>query len=421
MLGTDRRVVVLALARMADAMGNSFLIVVLPLYIESGFVSGSTFGLTISVVTGLVLSMFGLLNSLLQPFTGRLSDRTGRRKVYVVAGLVVLTASNFAFSLAGDYLSLLVIRMVQGIGVAFTVTATIALVNELSTAEDRGGNLGVFNTFRLVGFGAGPLVAGALVEGGPYVLGGLALNGFETAFYVAAAAALLSTLLVQALVADPERTTAAAGEDLSFDVRGEGQALDPVFTLGLATLFMATGVALFSTIQPEINARLDQSAAEFGIQFSAFVGGLVITQVPVGRASDRYGRKPFIVAGLLLLVPIVAVQGFVTTTLQMTALRFLQGIAAAMVFATSLALAGDLAKEGQSGTTLSVLTMAFGLGTAFGPLSSGVLIRYGFAAPFLFGAALAALGVVLVASQVEETVTDPEADLTGAAPAGGED
>ncbi|MFB6352611.1 MAG: MFS transporter, partial [Halobacteriales archaeon] len=65
--GTDRRVVALAVARMADAVGNSFLIVVLPLYIASGAVAGGAFGLTEALITGLVLSMFGLFNSLLQP------------------------------------------------------------------------------------------------------------------------------------------------------------------------------------------------------------------------------------------------------------------------------------------------------------------------------------------------------------------
>ena len=48
-----------------------------------------------------------------------------------------------------------------------------------------------------------------------------------------------------------------------------------------------------------------------------------------------------------------------------------QGIAGAMVFAPALALAGDIAAVGESGTQLSALTMAFGLGTAIARLSSG--------------------------------------------------
>jgi len=86
--------------------------------------------------------------------------------------------------------------------------------------------------------------------------------------------------------------------------------------------------------------------------------------------------------------------------------RFLQGVAGAMVFAPALALAGDIASEGQSGSTLSVLTMAFGFGVAVGPLLSGILVSWGFVVPFAFGALLAAFGVVLVLTQVEE-VTPP--------------
>ena len=42
----NRTVVVLGIARMADSLGNSFLIVVLPLYIASSQVTGNTFGLS---------------------------------------------------------------------------------------------------------------------------------------------------------------------------------------------------------------------------------------------------------------------------------------------------------------------------------------------------------------------------------------
>ena len=43
---------------------------------------------------------------------------------------------------------------------AFTIVGSVALVSELSPAGGRGRNMGVYNSFRLFGFGAGPLAAG---------------------------------------------------------------------------------------------------------------------------------------------------------------------------------------------------------------------------------------------------------------------
>ncbi|WP_226005425.1 MFS transporter [Natrinema salinisoli] len=403
----DRRVLALAGARMADGIGNSFLIIVIPLYVTSGVVSGTAFGLGESMIIGLILSLFGFLNSSVQPFTGRLSDRMGKRKPFILIGLAGLAATNVAYVFAETYVSLLVIRGLQGVSVAFIIPASIALVNELATTGDRGGNMGVYNTFRLIGFGAGPVVAGAVVSRGPYPLpSGITVSGFDAAFSIATITAAISYGMVTVLVSDPESTVANAGADLSIPIRDRAgpNALDPVFTLGLASLFMATAIALFATIQPQVNARLEQGATWFGLQFAAFIIAQVALQTPIGRACDRYGRRPFIVTGMALLIPTTLVQGFVLSSELMFLARLCQGIAAAMVFAPSLALAGDLAGAGESGSKLSVLTMAFGYGIALGPLSSGLLVSYGFRVPFVFGTTLAALGTILVYTQIEETL-----------------
>jgi len=176
LFGTDQRVVILGIARMADAMGNSFLVVVLPLYIASGSVSGNLLGLSDSVVTGIVIGLFGIVSSICQPFTGRFSDKLGKRRLFVIAGLFLFMVANFMYSLAHTYLILVIIRAVQGVAAALTITATIALVSELSEKGSRGGNMGVYNSFRLIGFGVGPLASGALVEAGPYTLPLIATN-----------------------------------------------------------------------------------------------------------------------------------------------------------------------------------------------------------------------------------------------------
>ena len=407
---TDRRVFALSFARMADSIGNSFLIVVLPLYVASGQVTGGTFGLSTALVTGIILSAFGFFMSLLQPFVGNLSDRTGRRTAFVVTGLVVLGAANFSYTLGGSYAWMLLVRIGQGVGVALTVPPTLALVNDLSTDDTRGGSMGVFSTFRMVGFGVGPVAAGSVIYGGPYALFGHTLSGFTAAFYIATLGALLGAVLVFALVSDPdvdttaEHTADAGGEhNLAIFERDGPGTLDSVFTLGLASLFMAIGIALIAPLESIVNAHLHQGATLFGVEFAAFTLGQVVTQSPVGAWSDEYGRKPFVLLGLLFLVPSTLAQGLVATPMGMVVVRFVQGVAGAMVFAPAFALAGDIARSSNAGTTLSVLTMAFGLGVAIGPLAGGWLVGFGYAVPFAFGAVLALLGAVLVYSEVEET------------------
>jgi len=416
---------------MADALGNSFLIIVLPLYIASGQVSLdgivgvelAGFVLREETLIGLVLSLFGLLNSFGQPFTGRVSDWTGRRRAFVLVGLAIFAVGSAIYPFVGSYWAVLGARALQGIGAAFTVPATVALVNDYAASDsERGGNFGVFNTFRLVGFGFGPIVAGVVITGGlaaedvvTYVfpawtgpLAGATMSGFVAAFAVAVLGALVSFALVVRFIADPPKVADEASKDLSvavFDQDGPG--LDPVFVLGLGTFFMATTIALFATLEGPIRARLDESTFLFSVQFAAVVIANVAFQVPIGRASDRYGRRPFILAGFAVLVPSVFAQGVVTSPAAMLAARFVQGTAVALVFAPSLALAGDLATDRGSGTTLSVLTMAFGLGVALGPLASGVLFNAGgFAAPFVFGSVLAVLALGLTYSQVEDTLDD---------------
>lgn len=413
----DRRVLTLAFARMADSVGNSFLIIVLPLYIGSGVVTGQTFGLGVALVTGIILSAFGFFSTILQPIAGYLSDRTGSRRIFIVAGLVILTVANFAYSFADSYALMLVIRGLQGIGVAITIPSTVALVNEFTTDDSRGGDMGLFNTFRFVGFAAGPILAGTVINGGPYQVAGLAMTGFEAAFYIASLGSLVGAVLIMLFVEDPhpDDQDAEAGGELGFAIfdHDHDTLVDPVFALGLALLTVAIGIALIEPIQTQINDHLGQGSQLFSIEFSAFIVAQVFLQTPIGTASDRYGRRPFILGGLVVLVPAMFAQGIVTTPLGMIVTRLVQGAAAATAFAPGFALAGDIAETGNSGMTFSVLTMAFTLGTAIGPLLAGYLITFGYIVPFAFGGVLSGLGALLVYSQVKET------HATTAEPAGG--
>ncbi|RDZ49309.1 MFS transporter, partial [Haloferax sp. Atlit-4N] len=233
---------------------------------------------------------------------------------FLLTGLALVAVGSAGYLVFTAYGSILVMRALQGLGAAFTIPVTVALVNELSDEDERGGNFGLFNTFLLLGFGTGPLVAGGVVTAGPYSLAGVALSGFDAAFLVAVVGAAVSFVLIALLIEDPERTDSEAADDISISVRNpDGPGLDPVFALGVATVVMALSIAMYAPLANVINERLDQGTFLFSVQFGATVLANVVFQYPIGRLSDRYGRRPFLVGGFVLLLPTTLAQGFVQT------------------------------------------------------------------------------------------------------------
>jgi MFS family permease len=409
-LGVNRVVLALSMARLGDAIGNSILFVILPLYVAS--LPAPRFPVPESVRVGILLSLYGIVNASLQPLMGALSDRFRRRKPFILAGLFLMAAGTFSFIFAGRFVDLLVLRSIQGVGVALTIPASMALMASATEQRSRGSAMGVYSTMRIVGFAAGPLIGGFLHTH----------MGFTPAFLAGTAFVLTGMLLVQVWVREvrepaPEASPAGpdTGTPLSAAVgapvsRARFRIFDPelltggIVGLGAATFVMAAVFTMMSTLEVQFNERLDQTAFAFGIAFSALMAGRVLSQIPLGHLSDRIGRKPLILGGLLLMAPATALLGEVTSTFQLTGLRLIQGLASAGIAAPAFALAADLSRAGGEGRQMSIITMGFGLGIAVGPLIAGILAVVSFELPFLIGGALSLLAAWIVYRNVPETV-----------------
>ena len=110
-----------------------------------------------------------------------------------------------------------------------------------------------------------------------------------------------------------------------------------------------------------------------------------------GRLSDRYGRRPIILIGLIGTSISFILFGFASTLLLLFFSRLLGGILTAATLPTSQAYVADISSEKERAKKFGMLGAAFGLGFIFGPAIGGLLSVYGYAVPAFFAAGLAFL------------------------------
>jgi MFS family permease len=133
---------------------------------------------------GLLFTVQILAATLTKPLMGRLSDRYGRVPMIAV-GLAVGGATTGIILYAGNYLVLMVLVGLFGLGLATVTASTSALVADLSREYSRGGALGVLSSIMDIGHSTGPMVSGLLISAYSY----------RTAFVVVGVSLVLVSLV----------------------------------------------------------------------------------------------------------------------------------------------------------------------------------------------------------------------------------
>ena len=389
--GINRAVLALSVARLADALGNSLLFIIIPLYIAK--LPKDYFHFPLPIMVGILISIYGFVVAFLQPIMGALSDHLGRRKILIQFGLGMIALCTLAFTLATKYLDLLFLRTLQGVAVAITIPAAMSLMAAITKKETRGGAMGVYSTFRMMGFVAGPLLGGFILDH----------FGFDAAFYTGSGFILLAMLLVQIWV-DDVRIIFKDNKRPKTKIIDRELLSPGILSAGVATFLMASAFSMVTTLENEFNSKLGISAFGFGFAFSMLMVGRLLLQVPLGRLSDFIGRKPLIIGGLILMAPATILLGDVASLTQFVLVRLGQGVAAAAIAAPAFAIAADLSVKGGEGRQMSVITMGFGLGIATGPLIAGLLAVIFFDLPFLAVGILNLVGAGVVYYFMPETV-----------------
>ena len=340
------------------------------------------FGLT---STGAVLSFiatFGLVKAATNFFAGQLSDRYGRRRV-LLAGWLIGLPVPFLIIWAPAWSWIVGANALLGVSQGLTWSTTVIMKIDLVGPERRGLAMGLneFAGYLAAAFAA--LATGYIAQAyglrpAPFYLGiacavaglGLSLLFVRDTWEHAAAEARLTipTSRAARLEAEPSARHAFTASWRHPALGAASQAglvnnLNDGVAWGLFPLFFAAGGLELSRI---------------GILAFSYPAVWGVVQLWTGALSDRWGRKPLIVGGMLLqgaaLFAIALLRGF-WPWLGATALL---GIGTAMVYPTLLAAVGDVATARSRGSAVGAYRFWRDAGYAAGALFGGTLAdRFG--------------------------------------------
>lgn len=140
-----------------------------------------------------------------------------------------------------------------------------------------------------------------------------------------------------------------------------------------AMLFAAINQTITSTAMPRIISILD-GMDYYTWTINIYLLTSTIATVLVGKLSDMFGRKPFLLAGILLFMIGAFLTGTSTDVYQFIIYRGIQGIGAGIIQSTAFTAVGDLFPPRERGKWMGLMMAVFGFSSVLGPSLGGYLI-----------------------------------------------
>ncbi len=144
----------------------------------------SSFGLGVAAI-GVIKALYPMVWGILQPITGPLSDRIGRKRL-IVGGMSIQAVGIWMTALLPTYSWWIIAAVIQGLGTAMVYPVLLAAVSDVAHPEWRATSLGVYRFWRDLGYAVGALLAGLIAD----------FVGMKAAIHVIAALTMLSGLVV---------------------------------------------------------------------------------------------------------------------------------------------------------------------------------------------------------------------------------
>lgn len=150
-----------------------------------------------------------------------------------------------------------------------------------------------------------------------------------------------------------------------------------IVLLGAMTAFGAISIDMYLPAMPAIGLGLDAAAADVQRTLSSLLAGLALGQLVYGPLSDRIGRRPPLLAGMIIYVVASAACALSTSIEALIVARFFQGLGACAALVVSRAFVRDRYDHQETARILSLITLVFGVVPILAPLAGGLVLTFG--------------------------------------------
>ncbi len=385
-------------ARLSYALARSPVLPLFALYLGAG---PEAIGLAVGIST--VTGIFFKLPA------GALSDIIGRKRTMLI-GLLFFAFMPFTYLWVHSYYPLIIIRFVHGLATAIYGPVSMAVVADVAGAK-KGEMLSWFSSITIIGNLLGAPLGGFILHSAAGAATP-ALPEFQRAYLMSGVSGVLSLLLAFAILhgknGEAGKGLKEAYKRFTSGIKEVMSDKRVVITSAMEGLQNLTVGALEAFLPIYAVTRAGLNEFQAGLLWGTQVVVTIISKPVMGRTSDRFGRKPLIVAGMILCAgafgAIPLLKGFYT--LMIAAIFF--GFGEAFVTSSSAALVADVCKEKHFGTAMGTFGTIFDIGHASGPILAGLLIaRYDYLVSFwiLSSILVVAIPVFITMVKTEKNVT----------------
>lgn len=303
---------------------------------------------------GVLIGGLSVFSPLLRPFVGRALLRV-REKSFMMAGALLFSLSSAAYLIAKPFWPFLIVRVLQGIGLALFATASFTLVARISPEARRGQSISFFYLAINIAFALAPSFGMALITH----------FDFPVLFLVCAALSVAALIISMQLREEPLDLT---DESLRKQPLLSREALPPAIMAFMGSFVWGAVTAFFSLY------ALHHRVSNPGFFFAALAITLILARGLGGKVLDLYARETVLLPCMVAQTLAMALLAFSSSLPMFIIVAVIWGMGNAFYYPTLVAHAIDLAGSSRGPAIGTYMTLS-DLGIGIGSVAMGIVLH----------------------------------------------